>query len=456
MEETYSWMPASTEAVAPVRAAQLQETQGAAEDIARQLGTPAESPGVAGVRLREGISENMGELGREAKRQFADVVSRFGDDPVPLDNLRTLYADLVARYARDPDAHAHLAPIIERMRPVAERGAMRADDLETFRKSIGEGFSQPDNSGRVLSNVGDTRNALYGAVRSDLGEEAGRRGFGEAYEAQKAYASDLIGNVTPASNAIIGKKGDVAPGLVYRRLLGAGKDSANQLERFKRTMDADTFRDFAATMTDQMGKATPGAQDAGGDVFSVATFVTNWNRLDDGAKRVLFGDRFEDLERLSRVASSMKNMEKHANNSRTAIQSYMGNLVTGGGLGFTSGVGGLMDPSIGTVLGMAGGLTSLGVGHYAIPKIGSKIIMNPKFLQFMTGTMPGKGTDLAGHMGRLMTESVNWNLDDRERAELETFLAPFRQSDVPVVPGAEGAGLVPADELTRALAELQG
>jgi hypothetical protein len=85
-------------------------------------------------------------------------------------------------------------------------------------------------------------------------------------------------------------------------------------------MPDDESNSVRATIMDGLGDANPGQQNGPGDVFSPTTWVTNWNKLSDRAKNVLFtGPHRDALNDLATLFSGMKSSGKFANNSKTGI-----------------------------------------------------------------------------------------------------------------------------------------
>jgi len=75
-----------------------------------------------------------------------------------------------------------------------------------------------------------------------------------------------------------------------------------------------------ATMIDNLGKATPGAQNAAGDEFSFNTFLTNWNKMGNSAKNAIFqGENRKSIDQLALIAERSKAASKYQNYSGTAL-----------------------------------------------------------------------------------------------------------------------------------------
>ncbi|MEQ7762223.1 hypothetical protein ABQZ40_23720, partial [Xanthomonas hortorum pv. hederae] len=137
-----------------------------------------------------------------------------------------------------------------------------------------------------------------------------------------------------------------------------------------------------------MGLATPGAQDDAGNVFSAATFLTNWNKVSPEAKRALF-DRYgagfsQNIDRVAQVASNIKQGAKiYANPSGTANRAAA--LTYGGAL-----VASLFDPS----LISTGSLVAGGVGA----NLSARLMTNPRVVAALAQTTKLPQGAIIGHL----------------------------------------------------------
>lgn len=146
----------------------------------------------------------------------------------------------------------------------------------------------------------------------------------------------------------------------YRRIEQAagstGSADAAKLLSLKRSLSADEWGDVAANVISEMGKPTPGQAAANEAGFSVAQFVTRYNRLSPRGRDVLFGATGgggaratalrSELDNLAEVADTLKGIEKGANVSKTAVAGQT--IATGAGL---------LTPA--TALPTAGGLGAM-------------------------------------------------------------------------------------------------
>ena len=201
----------------------------------------------------------------------------------------------------------------------------------------------------------------------------------------------------------------------------AAKDGGTALQKLRENFLPEEWDTVAATVLHRMGLATPGAQDATGEVFSVSTFMTSWSKLAPEAKKALFGgSRYEEaykgLETLVEAVSSLKGIEKLTNSSNTGR-----NIIA-----FT------------TISTLAGGLGALGTGDTSgaagavvttilAPRAAAKLITNPRFIKWLTTpiTQPAK---YAPHITRLAAIA---EAEPEIKQEIRQYLDALRNSPIP-------------------------
>lgn len=91
----------------------------------------------------------------------------------------------------------------------------------------------------------------------------------------------------------------------------------------------------AGTIIRRLGRAAPGAQDAAGEAFSAATFLTNWNRMSPEARDVIARSGLDDgvaegLTKLAQVIEAAKEAGTFRNTSNTG--NVASSIALGGGL----------------------------------------------------------------------------------------------------------------------------
>ncbi|HDS1140081.1 TPA: hypothetical protein QDZ75_004157 [Stenotrophomonas maltophilia] len=184
--------------------------------------------------------------------------------------------------------------------------------------------------------------ALYAALSEDLSGAAKEAGPAAtaAYNRANLYTRAGMKRVEDIESVIDRAGG---PEKVFQAAMAGTRDGGTTLRAVMQSLPQDGQKAVTSAVIKRMGLANPGAQDATGEAFSAATFLTNWNRVSPEAKRALF-DRYgkdfsRDVDRIARVADNVKSgSQVFANPSgtanRAAAMTYgaalVGSLFTGG------------------------------------------------------------------------------------------------------------------------------
>ena len=94
------------------------------------------------------------------------------------------------------------------------------------------------------------------------------------------------------------------------------------MRQIKSSLSRDDWTQVSESIADRLGKAKAGGQNADGNVFSPATFLTEWNKMSPDARRILFDEPVRvELEKIAKVSERVKagNMERNASNTGTIV-----------------------------------------------------------------------------------------------------------------------------------------
>ncbi|ALN79511.1 hypothetical protein [Lysobacter antibioticus] len=241
--------------------------------------------------------------------------------------------------------------------------------VKKIRSEIGEQLS--DFSLSVDRPTAELKR-LYAALSQDL-EEAARAAGPQAERAARRannYTRAVADRLEQVQR-VIDKNG--GPEQVFNSAMSGTRDGGTTLRAVMQSLPKEGQQALTAAVIKRMGLATPGAQDAAGDVFSSGTFMTNWSKLSPEAKRSLF-DRYrkgfsENMDRIARVASNIKEGTKvYANPAGTANR----------GVAFayaTALAASLLDPTFVSTGGLlAGGLSA---------NLGARLLTNPTAVEWL-------------------------------------------------------------------------
>lgn len=285
----------------------------------------------------------------------------------------------------------------------ANGGTLSYEALKRIRTDIGEAISDyslsPDTPTREYK-------ALYAALSRDMEAAAAAQGPAAAAAAKRANNyTRAAANRMEAIDRVIDKNG--GPEKVYSAVMSGTIDGATTLRAVMKSLPPEHQRQVTSAIIKRMGLATPGAQDATGQVFSSQTFLTNWNRLSPEAKRAAFdrhGERFtRDMDRIARVAGTIKDGSRVFQNpsgtaNRAAAYTYGAALV---GSLWTGGTGALIT---------AGGVANAG----------ARFMTNPRVVRWMARATEMPEAAIPGALNAMRAESERTG--DEDLAELAEVL----------------------------------
>lgn len=295
-------------------ASQQADDIGAGLQRRGQALTPNASGERAGRAVEAGVETFSNNVGAQRRALYwqADRYIPAGAGS-PMTNTRRALQELTTP---NPGAAQTTARMVNpRMRQMLEDldadlqsggGQISYEALRRIRTQIGEQMNDfsltPDTPARELRR-------LYGALSRDMEEVA--KSIGP--EAERA--AKRANNYTRVSAArleqvqrVIDKNG--GPEAVFNAVMSGTRDGGTTLRAVMQSLPKEGQQAVTAAVIRRMGMATPGVQDATGELFSAQTFLTNWNRVSPEAKRALFdrhGPQFSrDMDRIARVAETIR------------------------------------------------------------------------------------------------------------------------------------------------------
>lgn len=331
--------PTSTGVVTRFAERQAQNIGGGLQQRADDL-LPNASAEKAGRAVERGV-ETFGRNTNATKRALYWQADQLipGSSQVPMSNTWQTVSKLTTPTAgATATTGALVNPRIAQLRDTLSQdlatggGRIPYEAMKRIRTDIGEQISDyslsPDTPTRELKQ-------LYAALSRDMEAAASAQGPAAAAAAKRANnytraASDRMEQV----QRVIDKNG--GPEKVFDAAMSGTRDGGTTLRAVMQSLPADGQRAVTGAVIKRMGLATPGAQDAAGDVFSAQTFLTNWNRVSPEAKRALFdrhGPAFTaDMDRIARVAQNLREGSKVLANpsgtaNRAAALTYGASLV---------------------------------------------------------------------------------------------------------------------------------
>lgn len=275
-------------------------------------------------------------------------------------------------------------------------------DLRALRTSIGEMLSSRD----LISDVPRAQlKRLYGALSQDTKAVAEAAGALDSFNRANAYTRAGHNRIDDFVDRVATK---VDLEKVYEAL-ATGRAGMQQLNAMKRSLQPDEWEAVGANVIRDLGKSSAGRQGAAGDDFSVAQFLTDWNKLGE-SKKVLFSgspklnEYSKNLEKIARTADRFKASSKSMENTSGTGQ-FTANVGTIAGGGAALGTGNL--PVFGLIM-----------GGIAANSGASRLMTNPRFVRWLANS--GDAKSLPAHISVLagIAESEGLEVEVSELLDL--------------------------------------
>jgi hypothetical protein len=424
LEKALEMAPGSSDILQKQAETVISQVKTAADGVAARFGAAKTTQG-AGETIRQAAVASAERFGFKQEQIYTEAFDMIGaETPVAVRSVTALREEMEATLAQAPGAlKGSLTPAINMLKAMEDDaakngGGIAFDALRQVRTMIGKDIAAPMLSGSSgAQNAGLKR--IYGALTEDLSAAAKATG---PEAARKLEAADRFTRfwMNTAAQTMEKINRFAADENAFRFALQSARDGGTALTRMRRHFTEDEWDTVSASVIERLGRAAPGAQDATGEVFSVSTFMTNWNRLAPEAKEALFGGkRYADsrkaLDTLVDVVSSLKGVEKLTNTSNTARNMIAFSTINTLG----AALGGLAG---GDVESAGGGALATLAGSVIAPRYAAKLITNPGFVKWLTTPVTSPGA-LSAHIGRL---SALATAEPEIKEELDQYVAALR------------------------------
>jgi hypothetical protein len=381
-----------------------QAAQNQIDDITRQIAGITKSEGgtiqQTGKTIQEGAEGFKSFVQGRVSKLYDDLdqfVPKTPESKIATTKLQSLTQDPVIQDVVAVGS-GDTAKVLSRFNQIVdEQGQISYPRLKTFRSTVGAKLASP-------SLLGEERAALkkvYGALSEDMkeavaanGGEEGLRAFNKANSAFARSQAFLEKNIDPLINA-------KTPEQVYSLALAGTKQGGTNIKKVMVALNP-VQKDFVrGSVLRQMGMATPGAQDAAGEVFSPAKFLTEWGKIDnklnrEAAQNLFTKEQVDSIRNLNKAISLIKDTGKTrqtSNNLPYASWAGLGTLTAA-------------SPVAGA--GLAGGA-----------RITSSMMANPRFVNWLAKTPEVKQINVPKHLGML---SIIASKDPEIREDVLEFL----------------------------------
>lgn len=294
----------------------------------------------------------------------------FVDDAVPVNasNTTKILDDLVNDTKFGPILNN---PLVARIRTSLDEAGGNIDyrSFRDLRSSIGERLGSND----LVSDIPRAQlKRLYGALSDDLTAVASASGDDAVKALNRAnrFTSSGHGRIDDFVERITGK---VDLDKVFNAIAKGG-EGTQAINSIKKSLKPEEWEVVASNIVRRLGRATSGQQDDVGEVFSVAKFLTDWNKLGPSKKVIFSGSEklneySNNINRVASVANRYKEgLKEMANPSGTSQSLTNIGTVVGGSAALASG----NLPAFGLVLGAVGSNTAA-----------ARLMSSPRFVQWL-------------------------------------------------------------------------
>lgn len=394
-EAGFEVSPFSTAQIQRGRERVISEIQEAAEKSAQRVGDPT-SVEFAGEALQKGAKKFTSDFAQKSETLYNQLDNFIKpDDLIIAPNTTQALREIVLFAGDNPELAKQigLGRFEQLLTALGDQGVDNAVPyqlVKELRTTFGEAIG--NISGPLADMSQGKIKRLYGTLSKDL-EEAAKTGGPEAFKTWKRANDFYRGGAKRIDESLEKITGAETGTAAYRRienmlLEGNVKQSTNQIMQLKKSLPSDDFNTFRATLINNLGRAKAGQQTAEGDLFSPATFLTNYNKMSPTSRKVVFGEIEPELKKLASVVELSKDAAAQLNVSRTAPAVTTQALLAGIGS---------MVVSPATIIGI-----------YAANKAGAAVMTNKTFLKALNAAAKkdmGPLQRIAGGDGFLAAEA---------------------------------------------------
>lgn len=290
----------------------LGQLEGAANKVADDLG--GSSALSAGYAAKDSIVDWVTNVSKaEADEIYRPARELIGDTTAPLTNTQQAVDQLTRQAA---EIGQQPPTVVNYLNPAIARGPLTFEQMQTLRTQIGDRIS-----GSIVPEPGTNKTALkvaYKALTDDIDALAAQSGdkaklawqqANDTFRTQIAAKRDRL-------TKIVGLEGEANPELVAQRLTEmAGAKRGADIERLRaarETMSNEAWGELGSSVVANLGRSKDG--------FSLGRFRTDYAKLSDDGKALLFGpEHRQALDDIATVSKQFEQLDRLANHSRTAV-----------------------------------------------------------------------------------------------------------------------------------------
>ena len=367
-------------------------------------GRTAVDPEFVGRVVQRGIDDPLGSgFVQRFQNTAGELYNRIGINPdqqVSVQNTRSALEAL------------NLVPDVPSVNALVTSPTVRGLGTELPETLTYEALSRVRSAvGRRLANpslVSDVPRAdlkrLYAGISADM-EEAARQAGPQAERAFKRANQFYSAGSQRIEDTLESLASKATPEEIFLALERGGKRGPTQIRTVMRSLKPGEREILAGGIIRRLGNPTPGQAGAEGAQFSFETFLTNWNRLDNAAKRAMLdwpqmrGMR-NDLEALARASERVRESSRAFANPSGTAGATAGQTATFLGGGSAAAGAGMAALGIPGATGFLAFPAVLALGALT-SNAGARLMTSPKVVRWLAQSTKIKPGGFAGHLGRL-------------------------------------------------------
>jgi hypothetical protein len=411
IESTLGRVPGSIDIMRAKSISQQAEIGGKVKQIADEL-SAIQEPVIVGQRIQKGIKEVFEPIVRAREANLYNKLDKYipGTNPVSPQNTYNALKQMIkpiegaaelsqSQLLSSPELQALTAALEKDMAPMQGRVPFSA--LKGLRTKIGEKLGSVSLGANVTQGQ---YKRIYAALSDDLrnaAEESGPQAIASLKRANQF--SRTMHERFDKLQAFIDKN---EPEKVFNAAFQGAESGPSRVYALMRSIQKEDQKAVVSAFVSKMGRALPGAQDAGGDIFSTERFLTNWNKLSPGAKQELFG-RFG-----SKFGSDMNKIAKTAELIREGSRVLANPSGTAGAVVGPATYASVAGSIAAGKYGFATGILSVGL----LSNIGSRLFTNPTYVNWLAKNIDAAPNAVPGAIANLIALSEDTN--DKDLADI--------------------------------------
>jgi hypothetical protein len=306
-----------------------RQTQRIAQGIETRVGEVADTVAGGAARPLEDVASDLktgvfGSFGSTSaargEKLYTSAYGAAGDTKiVPQTAIQTI-DDEIARLSQNPTMNAGVIDELGKLRTdLSTGGGKTVEALRDIRTNLGRNVD-----GSVKNAMTRISKRLYGPLTNDI--STGLTVAGKGGAAKRFAVADRLWQRRAETLDEIEGLLKLSPDQMASRLATMTRKGGNtdRLKEVLSTASVGERMDLQGAFLKQLGRPTAGQKTDLGD-FSIESFLTNWNRMSDRSKALLFnGPIRSDIDDLTKIMGAERRYNRNKNVSKSGVYGVIG------------------------------------------------------------------------------------------------------------------------------------